>query len=115
MGEPLFDKNLDEPMTTKIGATPKSNPRLRAELEPGERLVWVGQPRPGLFARQAWPFAVFGAVCTAFASHGLVTSLRGQAEGDGIAVWAVPLLFVLIGLATLSSPWWTRLYAKRTL
>ena len=33
---------------------PAARARIQSELQPGERLLWAGQPVPALFARGAW-------------------------------------------------------------
>jgi hypothetical protein len=101
--------------------------RVRAELDSGEQLLWVGQPRPGRFARSAIPIVLFGIPWTAFAifwmagaSGILFAGFRGQNNGPpgfGAFFACFPLFglpFVLIGLGMLSSPYWLRRKAKRT-
>src|SRR3954468_4395924 len=34
--------------------------RLRAELQPGEVVLWTGRPIPGLASRPAWIFSIIG-------------------------------------------------------
>jgi hypothetical protein len=101
--------------------------RVRSELAPGERLLWVGQPRPGRFARSAIPIALFGIPFTAFAlfwiamaSGMLVGGFRGGNNGPGgfgalfacFPLFGVP--FLLVGLGMLTSPYWLRRLARRT-
>lgn len=96
-----------------------------AELAAGERIVWVGQPIPGRFARKSIGIVLFGIPWTAFAIFWMV--------GAGMGTWSVPakgedggffqifrlfplfgLPFVLIGIGMLSSPYWMRRKAYRT-
>lgn len=100
--------------------------RVRSELENGEQLLWVGQPRPGRFVRQTLPVVLFGIPWTAFALlwTGMATwgalwgNAGAQQAGPGIdfsicfPLWGIP--FILIGLGMLSSPLWARREAKRT-
>ncbi len=100
------------------------NDRVRSELRDGERLLWVGQPRPGRFARQALPIVLFGIPWTAFAlfwmagASGVLFGDFGVGRGAfGAFRILFPLFglpFVLIGLGMLSSPFWLRRRAKRT-
>jgi hypothetical protein len=101
--------------------------RVRAELRAGERLVWVGQPQPGRFARGAIPIVLFGIAWTAFAVFWMAAASgtlfggfggNNNTPGEFRAFFACfPLFglpFVLIGLGMLSSPYWFRRQAKRT-
>lgn len=101
---------------------------MREELREGERLLWVGQPRPGRFARQAIPIVLFGIPWTAFAlfwmaaaSGMLFAGAANAGPGPGGGFFAIfacfPLFglpFVLIGFAMLGSPFWLWRQAKRT-
>lgn len=97
--------------------------RVRSELDHGEQLLWVGQPRPSRFARQAIPLVLFGIPWTAFsilwsamATWGLRGAGRNAGAPDFVSVF-FPLFglpFILIGLGMLSSPFWYRRMAKRT-
>lgn len=97
--------------------------RVRSELDAGEQLLWVGQPRPNRFARQTIPLVLFGIPWTAFvifwismASFAVVNG--GQNAGPPVLIgvcfplFGVP--FVLVGLGMLSSPYWFRRRARRT-
>lgn len=97
--------------------------RVRSELHDGERLLWVGQPRPGRFARQAIPIVLFGIPWTAFAvfwmvsASGILFGGNGGPGGFGGFFACFPLFgipFVLIGLGMLSSPYWLQRRAKQT-
>jgi hypothetical protein len=86
-----------------------------AELEPGEKLVWFDQPRPGALARRSLPMAFVGIPFTAFAVFWLwgVTQVTGKAN-NAIAVffplWG--LMFVAIGLCILCAPLWSAFKAR---
>lgn len=100
--------------------------RVRSELDQGEQLLWVGQPRPSRFARATIPQVLFGIPWTAFAVLWTTMATWGlwgkagpaQNAGPGMLLgicfplWGVP--FILIGLGMLSSPLWARRRAKRT-
>lgn len=45
---------------------PALDDRLRADVEPGERLVWTGQPRRGAYARRMLPAGIAGLAFLAF-------------------------------------------------
>jgi hypothetical protein len=97
--------------------------QVRSELRDRERLLWVGQPRPGRLARQGMPVMLFGIPFTAFAlfwiaaaSGLLAAGGNGGAAPDAFQIcfplFGVP--FVLIGLGMLSAPYWLGRSAKRT-
>lgn len=97
--------------------------RVRSELDRGEQLLWVGQPRPDRFARRAIPIALFGIPFTAFAifwiSMASFAAMKGVPNAGPLGVIGVcfPLFgvpFVLVGLGMLSSPFWAGRKAKRT-
>lgn len=116
MDGPLFDNNC---------LPADLEDQVRSEMRDGERPLWVGQPKPGRFARQALPIVLFGIPWTAFAlfwmaaASGMVFGGFGNNGAPG-GFWAFdyfPLFglpFVLIGLGMLSSPYWLRRQAKRT-
>ena len=102
--------------------------RVRSELEDGEQLLWVGQPRPNRFARMTLPIVLFGLVWTAFSLFWIAVAswmvFFKAAPGVNNAGWRIgglfacfPLFgipFVLIGLGMLSTPLLLRRRAKRT-
>ena len=87
------------------------NPAIAAELGPGERLVWAGQPRVGRLALPAIPLALFGVVFAGFGGF-WITSVNRQLGGDGFALFGLP--FVFIGLAAMLSPGWFVWAASQT-
>lgn len=103
---------------------PNLDARVRGELREGERLLWVGQPRPGRFARQALPIVLFGIPWTAFsvfwmaAASGMLFGGMGKGNGAfdlfGLIFPMFGLPFVLVGIGMLSSPYWLRRMAART-
>ncbi|VTR97160.1 hypothetical protein [Tuwongella immobilis] len=102
--------------------------RVQAELQSGERLLWVGQPDPMRMAKQALPAVLFGIPWTAFAIFwvaGAATMMGGFGGEDrpqipggfGGLFSCFPLFglpFILIGLAMLTSPYWLYRQAKQT-
>jgi hypothetical protein len=114
MTEPLFDDS---------SLPPELEDRVRAELRPGEMLLWVGQPRPGRFLLLTLPIVLFGIPWTAFSVFWMVMAsgmlFGGPPNGGGFQLffllfplWGVP--FVLIGLGMLSAPYWAWRHAKQT-
>lgn len=104
--------------------------RVRPELRPGERLVWVGQPSPARWMFQTLPILLFalpwttGALLALAATSGLLDALRiGSAPEVILGKVADRLLFsllfalplVLLGLGMLSAPYWAWRMAHRTI
>lgn len=118
MSEPLWDRTLDEPVVGKWGIPRDVEATVVAELRPGERLLWVGQPIPKVLARQHWGWGVFGGLWTAFSLAAMVVGLRKLAVGEIRDVFNeamfVPPIFLLIGLLIVCIPFWMRRAAKRT-
>lgn len=86
--------------------------QVEAELQSGERITWVDQPIPGRMARTMVPLVLFGIPWTAFA----IFWVAGAAKAGGggfFPLFGVP--FILIGLGLLSSPYWTRRAARRSI
>lgn len=102
--------------------------RVRSELDEGEQLLWVGQPRPDRFARMSLPLVLFGGLWTAFSLFWIavaswivlvkgapgVQNAGGRIGGLFACFPFFGLPFVLIGLGMLSSPFLMRRRAKRT-
>lgn len=96
--------------------------RVRSELRDGERLLWVGQPRPGRFARRGWLIAILDipwlVMSTAFMVIVSVALFGEAAQGPPRPEWwflfffGIP--FFLIGLAGVSTPYRMRRQARRT-
>ena len=93
---------------------------LDAELDKDEQLGWSGQPRPGRFARQYLPVALFGILFGGFAVFWTCMALFGVRQtGEAgpmrllFPLWGLP--FILVGLSMLCSPLWGLRQAKRTL
>jgi hypothetical protein len=86
-----------------------------AEFEPGEKLAWVGQPIPRLYARRSLPAVLFGIPWTIFS----LFMCFQMGDGNRSLEWLIPTLamgipFVLIGCIMVFSPFWMMRRAKRT-
>ena len=98
--------------------------RVREELKSGERLLWTAQP----ICNRAWypsiPIVLFAIPWTLFSLGLVVATFRmtrhvagSNASPTGLMPFAVPLfglLFVLIGVWMLSTPYWMRRRAQKT-
>lgn len=97
---------------------PELDARVRSELRGGERLLWVGQPRPGRFARPSVAIVIFGVVWT-YGVVDLSIFMVGFPKGGPFTIvnlffllFCIP--FVVIGLGMLGSPFWFVRLARRT-
>lgn len=101
-------------MTALMMLDPELNDLVKGELESGEQVLWVGQPRVLPFVRRLFLSSVFAIPFTAI---GLLLVLAA-ANAEGGQFWP-PLVFGLLllapGLYHLSSPLWTIRKAHRTL
>ena len=92
---------------------------IDSELQRDERVTWSAQPLPGRLSRTAWPIVLFGIPWTAFAVFWVAMASRGMhgaRSSDGFSLF-FPLFgvpFVLVGLGMLTSPFWLRRQAGRT-
>ncbi len=103
--------NTEDPAASDLGAL------VDAELEPGERVIWSGQPIPSRYARMTLPIVLFGIPWTAFALFWMAGAsgfkVPDFSKGfDVFPLFGIP--FVLIGFGLLSSPFWTGRKARRT-
>lgn len=95
--------------------------KTQNELEPGERLLWSGQPDPKRLSKKAILISLFGIPWTAFAIFWVVaaagfklpdfSSLSGGFQSV-FPLFGIP--FVLIGLGMFAAPYWVYRSAKRT-
>ena len=107
------------------GLPPALAVRVESELSKDERLVWVGQPRPDLYARASGCLVVVGVFFTGFASLWLLITFGSGfllvGAGGGMGFAGIPfflfgmfgLLFLAIGVGLLTAPIWTRKLAKK--
>ena len=91
---------------------------VEKEVESGEKIVWMEQPVPKLFSRGAIPIVLFGIPWTAFAIFWTAGASAGMTKSAApgafkfFSLFGLP--FILIGFAMLSSPFWARRSAKRS-
>jgi hypothetical protein len=83
---------------------PHLQQRLHAELEPGESLTWVGQPKPARRLKSGFGGWLFFLPWTVIA----VISIEDILSPLG-------LFFLLVGVIGLSSPFWLRRKASSTI
>jgi hypothetical protein len=95
---------------------PELQRQVDAELQPGEKLVWADQPLPEWVGRQAMIPVLFGIPWTAFAVFWVFSAAGGVGKGPKppifFPLFGVP--FILIGIGMLTSPFWLRRKAGRT-
>lgn len=99
---------------------PRWRPRVEAELEPGETILWAESPAPLWFPPESIPAALFAIPWTAFALfwiHGAYhQELRNTGDPASARTFASSgIPFVLIGIGLLLSPLWARLRARKIL
>jgi hypothetical protein len=93
---------------------------IDAELDAGERIVWLRQPVPWMLWRGTLIVLIFGLPWTAFAifwTLGAAGLVGSGARATGWWAWVFPmwgLPFIFIGLVMLSAPYWTARAARRT-
>jgi len=100
---------------------PELDALVQAEMQSGERVLWVGQPNPGRMAKSGCIVSLFGIPFTAFSVFWIAMAAGiGGGMGGGPGGWIAlifPLFglpFVLVGLALLSAPYWMARKARRT-
>jgi hypothetical protein len=94
----------------------------KGELEPGEKLLWIGKPNPTRIGRQSYGLYCFAVPWTAFALFWMVGAsgmlfhpTRGPSGPIGYIGPLFGLPFVGIGLAMLSAPYWIARKARSTI
>lgn len=92
--------------------------RVTAELEPGERIFWLDQPKPrGGFSWLMWTPSLFAIPWTGFTLFWIAGAIGVFDKGWGVVgqldiqrllfgMFGIP--FLLVGLGLLFSPVWTR-------
>jgi hypothetical protein len=92
--------------------------KVDRELESGERVVWMDQPVPRYFTAGSISAFLFAIPWTAFAVFWMYGAAGFKVpdftKGPEALFPLFGLPFVLIGLAMLSTPYWTFLKALRT-
>jgi hypothetical protein len=100
--------------------------RVESELTPGEKLVWLGQPRPSLYARASiflvifgvfWLTIVSGIFGAIFIGGGMAAAWAGGQQGLAGLFALIPACFSIpfwaVGIGMVTSPVWMRRYARR--
>jgi hypothetical protein len=91
---------------------------IDAELSSGERVTWSAQPIPGRFAGKGLGIVLFGIPWTAFALFWTGAAAWGTWRKGGLGwIRLFPMFglpFILLGVGMLSSPYWMRRQAGRT-
>lgn len=96
---------------------PALKKKLNAELQAGEAIVWLGQPRPGRLMLKGFvlwlffiPWTAFALLWMAGAAQFKLPTLHDPATW--FALFGLP--FVLIGVAGLSAPLWIYFAARQS-
>jgi hypothetical protein len=89
--------------------SPAMEERVRAELADGEKLAWVGRPRPGRMVLVSIPIFVFGIFFGGFAVFWTVMASHAPFP---MALFGLP--FIAVGFGMLASPFWSWYSASRT-
>ena len=95
---------------------------VQEELSPGEKLAWVGRPRPSRLIAEAMPSFVFGLFFTGFAFFWIFAAgggmgpprigRRGGGAPSVFLVFGIP--FVLAGVGMLAAPFVAARNARKT-
>lgn len=90
---------------------------VEAELNAGEKIIWIGRPNARRFALQSLPVVLFAIPWTAFALFWMAGAAGFKIPNfnqgfDLFPLFGIP--FVLIGFGMLSTPLWMKRKAKRT-
>jgi hypothetical protein len=92
--------------------------KVKQELEPGERLVWMEQPVPRFFTATSTPLFVFAFPWTAFAVFWTLSAAEFKVpDFDRSSLAYFPLFglpFIAIGIGFLFSPLWAYRKALKT-
>ncbi len=98
----------------------KNQQMIENELDPGESIRWVGQPRLKRFFARSLPIFFFGIPWTAFSIFWVFAAMGFAIPteiGDDFFSWIFPLFgipFILVGFGMLSAPFWGMRTARRT-
>lgn len=93
--------------TTEGAAAPDPLATARAEMAPGETLIWADRPLPRVSL--VWPMVLFGMLVFGFA---LFWTAQAWQAGGAIAIFGLP--FLGIGAVLLAAPWWRPKRARHT-
>ena len=111
-------------MTSDLALPPETQTAVNAELAPGERVVWSGQPIAGRLARKGLLLSLFAIPFAGFAVFWMVgagaTTSHFTGSDLGPVSWVARLFplfglpFLCVGLGMFFSPLWLLRRAKRT-
>jgi len=97
---------------------PELAQRLQSELQPGEILVWTGQPDPNLLARRGLIFTVFGIIFLAvplFITAVLLLLALVSRSFLPLCIGVLLVPFFLVGAFITFTPLWNRRAAAKSL
>lgn len=95
--------------TKDVEALPNPLDIAKAEMTPGEELLWAETSLPGNARRRIFPISLLGWV---FLLLSLAWVSRAATASIGLLVLGIP--FVFGGLALASAPWWWPNVTRRT-
>lgn len=89
-----------------------------AEIQPGEKLLWIGRPDPARVGRQSLPMLLFGIPWTLFSLFWMAGASGMLFHGGGppgpfnylFPLFGLP--FVGVGIGLLTSPYWAARKAR---
>ena len=97
---------------------PPLRSQVESELQSGERITWMDQPIAGRLARSSWGALLFDLPLTAFAIFWVTMAAMSVSKTkNSVLLWVFILFgvpFILAGLGMLSSPYWVRCSAQRS-
>lgn len=90
-------------------------PELSSELEPDEKVLWVGQPDAMRDALSVTPIFLFAVPWTAISVFFLISSFTTTKQGQSLAYLAIIAVpFTLLGLLLLSTPFFAYFSTRKT-
>ncbi len=93
---------------------PDAEDRLLAEVGPGEKVIWSGQPKASRFVLATIPVVVMGLFATGFSIFWVVIAFLGTRQGGFSLIFPLfGLPFVLIGVGMIGSPLWAASKSRR--
>ncbi len=110
-------RRRDTAMITTFDLARELQATVEQELEPGERIEWLGMPIPRYFTPVSTGVFLLGIPWTAFAVFWVVAAgwlTARDRVGPFIVFPLFGLPFILVGLGMLSVPLWTRRRALRS-
>lgn len=91
---------------------------VETEMESGESLRWIGEPKPSRIAWKGLPITLFGIPFTAFSVFWIFMAADGINAGEDMGAFRFfPLFgipFLLIGIGMLLAPLWLYLRSKKS-